>query len=405
MASSKILLYKSKTYKDGSHPICLRLTFERKRSYITIAEVKPKFWDYESNFVKKSHPNAKGINRLIKIKDADAYDLLLDYDSGKSNYTREQIILKLKGGKRTETLPEYLNEYIEELKAKDKYSDAASKTAMKNNIVEFNHDNDDIRFATITVAWLRKLDLHLKKKKNGERTIFNYMNVIRTIYNRAITDGVISRDFYPFSTYKIKMPQSEKIGLDKKEVVAIIKLKITDSKTDAWELAKWTWLLSFAFGGMRTGDVLRMKWVDFKNEQFYYVMGKNNKPVSLPIPDLAKNALKYFKKYKPRSKGYVIPEICKANENDPKDIERKIKNANRWYNEQLKVVAEKAKIKKNLSMHIARHSFGNISGDKISPQLLQLIYRHSDIKTTMNYQQHWLNQEKLNKAITNVIDF
>lgn len=41
-------------------------------------------------------------------------------------------------------------------------------------------------------------------------------------------------------------------------------------------------------------------------------------------------------------------------------------------------------------MHIARHTFGNISGDKIPIQMLQQLYRHSDITTTINYQKNFI---------------
>lgn len=404
MASSKITQFIHKKYKDGTSPICLRLTFERKNTYIQIASVLPNQWDEKKGLVKTNHPNHKGINKQIKLKDSEAYDLLLDYDSGKSNYTRDQIIAKLKGIKRTETLIDYYEDYIEEIKGKNQYNHLSSVKSMKENIILF-HKSKEIRFASITPDWLRKFELYLAQNRKGKRTIFNYLNIIRSMYNRAISDGVIGREHYPFYVHKIKMPTSEKIGLDKEEVDALIKAELKNQPTKSWEFAKWTWILSFAFGGIRSSDVLQMKWKDIKKDRFYYVMNKNNKPVSLPISELAQQALDYFAQYKLKSKGYVIPEMCKANLNDPEDISRKLRNANRLYNKELKDLAKAAKIEKNLTMHIARHSFGNISGDKISPQLLQMIYRHSDIKTTMNYQQHWMNQEKLDDAMGTVMDF
>ena len=36
---------------------------------------------------------------------------------------------------------------------------------------------------------------------------------------------------------------------------------------------------------------------------------------------------------------------------------------------------------------------GNISGDKIPIQMLQKLYRHSDITTTINYQQSFINKD------------
>jgi len=55
-------------------------------------------------------------------------------------------------------------------------------------------------------------------------------------------------------------------------------------------------------------------------------------------------------------------------------------------------------------MHIARHTFGNISGDKIPIQMLQKLYRHSNISTTINYQANFMHKEE-DDAIDKVINF
>ena len=58
-----------------------------------------------------------------------------------------------------------------------------------------------------------------------------------------------------------------------------------------------------------------------------------------------------------------------------------------------KQVAPAAGIEKDLTMHIARHTFGNISGDKIAPRILQKLYRHSNIQTTMGYQSNFIHKD------------
>lgn len=82
----------------------------------------------------------------------------------------------------------------------------------------------------------------------------------------------------------------------------------------------------------------------------------------------------------------------------------RIKTTTRNLNRRLEIVAEKLKIEKKLSMHIARHSFGNISGDKIPIQMLQKLYRHSSITTTVNYQQNFMHKET-DDALDAVINF
>ncbi|WP_282073642.1 hypothetical protein [Polaribacter atrinae] len=55
-------------------------------------------------------------------------------------------------------------------------------------------------------------------------------------------------------------------------------------------------------------------------------------------------------------------------------------------------------------MHIARHSFGNISGNKIPIQMLQKLYRHSWVTTTVLYQSNFI-QEDMDDALDKVVEF
>lgn len=70
----------------------------------------------------------------------------------------------------------------------------------------------------------------------------------------------------------------------------------------------------------------------------------------------------------------------------------------------MKRIASQCVIEKNLSNHIARHSFGNIAGDKIHPLMLQKLYRHSDLKTTLNYQSNFIYRDA-DDAWDSVINF
>lgn len=56
-------------------------------------------------------------------------------------------------------------------------------------------------------------------------------------------------------------------------------------------------------------------------------------------------------------------------------------------------IAEQMELDKPLTMHIARHTFGSMSGDRIPIQMLQKLYRHSDISTTINYQKAFTNKD------------
>ena len=74
------------------------------------------------------------------------------------------------------------------------------------------------------------------------------------------------------------------------------------------------------------------------------------------------------------------------------NVQRKISYAVKRLNKALLHVAKQANITKPLTMHISRHTFGNISGEKIPVQMLQKLYRHSSVITTIGYQANFINK-------------
>ena len=101
---------------------------------------------------------------------------------------------------------------------------------------------------------------------------------------------------------------------------------------------------------------------------------------------------------------FIFPELKLADYSSAKDVYAKTKTATKNINYHLKQVAEKAKIKKKVTMHIARHSFGHISEDKIPIQMLQKLYRHSSLTTTINYQSNFIHKDA-DEALESVVDF
>jgi integrase/recombinase XerD len=101
----------------------------------------------------------------------------------------------------------------------------------------------------------------------------------------------------------------------------------------------------------------------------------------------------------------VFPELkVLENLNDKYTVEKKISFAVSRLNKALKKVRAQAEIDKPLTMHIARHTFGNISGEKIPIQMLQKLYRHSSITTTIGYQANFIHKDA-DDALDAVVSF
>ena len=151
--------------------------------------------------------------------------------------------------------------------------------------------------------------------------------------------------------------------------------------------------MAFYFAGMRISDVLRLKWSDFQNERLHYKMGKNDKAGSLKIPEKAMVLLRKYEAIKDES-DLVFPYLRTVEDfKDKYEIQKKIAFTVKNLNTSLKELAVQLSIDKKLTLHIARHTFGNLSGDKISIQMLQKLYRHSSITTTIGYQSSFIHKD------------
>ena len=117
--------------------------------------------------------------------------------------------------------------------------------------------------------------------------------------------------------------------------------------------------------------------------------------------------LKILEKYDGEKIGendFVFPEMKNTDLCNAKDIFNKTKVATKKFNDNLKSIALKCDISKKITMHVARHSFGNIAADKIHPLMLQKLYRHSDLKTILNYQSNFIHQDT-DEAMESVLNF
>ena len=404
MASVKIVLRKKKN-KQGLYPIAIRVIKDRKTSYVYTGKyINISQWDEENLRVRKSHPNSARLNNSIIKKLLEIDDTLLKLESSDEVVTAQIVKKVAKGNIQPTTFFELAQIYLDDLKKADKYNRHSSDKPRINHFRRFLKKRD-INFVEITVPILKRFQLYLKReRKISERSIINNLVVLRTIFNIAIRDGVVDSKYYPFGKGKItiKFPESLKLGLSKGEVIKL------ESLTYEIGSMKWhslnVWLLSFYFAGMRVSDILTLKWSDFDDGRLHYTMGKNTKSVSLKVPYKAHEILKQYEDQKSVNNGLVFSEFRCIDLENAKEVFRVRKSANKKLNEYLREVAEEIELGKPLTMHIARHTFGNISGDKIPVQMLQKLYRHSSITTTINYQMNFIYKDA-DEALDSVVDF
>ncbi len=404
MASNAKIVVRKKVNREGQYPLAIRITKNRKSTYHYIGHyIDLQDWDDKNIRVRKSHPNSDRLNSLLSTKLSEANKMLIDLQSVQKDISASQIKKQLYSSSESITFFEVAYDFLDELKVNKKLARLSSDKARVKHVLNFTKTNQ-LTFQEINEQFLRKFKSHLHKKYNlSERSIVNNLVVIRTIYNRAIKLGVVDRKLYPFGSDKIriKFPESEKIGLTKSEVIKI------ESATNLNKLeihARNVWLFSFYFAGIRVADVLQIRWSDIYDDRLHYRMNKNSKLISLKIPSKIPLILEYYMEDKQNDNDFIFPELKKADFENPQDVFAKSKTANKKFNKYLKQVADKTEISKKITMHIARHTFGNISEDKIPINMLQKLYRHSSITTTISYQSNFIHKDA-DDALDSVINF
>ena len=415
--------------------MALRITKNRKTRYIFVGQdIFEKDWDASASRVKKSHPNSTRLNNLLLKKLSEAQATILDVETNEENLSTQQIQKKVKRSGSNVSFFQMASERIKNKHLKGTFSVAKAELSILHNLQEFiNLSSFEPKQETIEAIKQRRKDRISLGRKNGSlllddlhtfakneslafeeidsafinkyktfcasflgqktRTITNQLIFIRTVYNTAIKENVVNPKYYPFAgeKEKIRIQSGNKIWLTKEEIQKIEALDL-EKNTSIWH-TKNVWLFSYYFAGVRISDVLALKWSNFVDGRLYYQMNKNEKPVSLKIPDKAKDILDHYKNKKNKKTDFMFPFLKGVNQADKEDIFKKSRNATSLFNKYLKRIADKCGIDKNLSNHIARHSFGNIAGDRINPLMLQKLYRHSNLKTTINYQANFIHKE------------
>ncbi|MBO9565721.1 MAG: site-specific integrase [Niastella sp.] len=399
LMSSVSIIRRKTPYKDGSYAIAIQIIKDRRKSLVTIGRVDADDWDDDKKEVRRCNPNHQRLNNLFRKKLAEATDNALDIETKKPEATSKAIRQKIKPRVGVSFFAQ-ADEYLK-VKEAENYNIYASEKPRLKHFRDFLQ-GQDLAFSDLTLGLLQRFETWLKtvykpkgkkKKRLGERSVVNHFVTIRSVFAFARDQGAVDEKMTPFGKkgFKIVFPETTKIGLSKAEVIALENTEMADPRH---EHARKLWLFLFYFAGMRVSDAFRLKWSDFHDGRLYYKMGKNGKVGSLKVPEQAARILKYYEQFKETKGDLVFPELKGVDLSDQYVTKRtigfKISAIDKFLQE---YVAPAAGIEKSLTLHIARHTFATLAGGAVDIQKLQKLYRHSDVKTTINYQQNFIHED------------
>ncbi|WP_293742022.1 phage integrase SAM-like domain-containing protein [uncultured Pedobacter sp.] len=216
MATAKIVTW-PRPNKDGQFPIGTKIWKNGKPSYIfegyTLASRD--LWDAKKQEVKKSVPNAARLTNYLRKKLSNVTDKALEMETNETAGSAKAIKAEIKP-KEDNNKPIFFkdiaDEYFAEHLACGDFDEFVSDRGRLKSLYIFTKD----RHIAFSLYLESCFNFQSKKKKPlSETTILNHLIIIRTIYNRAITKKIASRDHYPFEKQggiPIKPLKTAKIG-------------------------------------------------------------------------------------------------------------------------------------------------------------------------------------------------
>ena len=107
------VLYTSKTLSNGTQPLMLRLTKNRRIKYISLhISLDAKFWDFDKGRPKRNCPEKERINALIETKTKELQEQIMDFKTSDKEYTLSTLVEKASRKVVRQTVGDYLNAYI-----------------------------------------------------------------------------------------------------------------------------------------------------------------------------------------------------------------------------------------------------------------------------------------------------
>ena len=380
-ASVKLVLRGSKARADGTAPVYLRVTADRKSRFTaTGVYVRPGDWNANRQGVRASHDLAAAFNaRLDRLRN-EAQTAALQTPSA----VAVKAALDGTGG----SLTGYFEGFVAGLDASGKLWEWKKyRTTLAKLRSALGRD---LAWGEVDRPALDRFERHLRlERKNGPNMVRKELTRLRRVYKQAIRDGEVGPAEDPFLVYdKPKGERVERRRLTLDEVGRLAELGPADGLDPASRDAAVRDAFVFAFyaGGMRFSDVCRLRPSDVVGDRVEYRMMKTGTPMSSPLPPpAAEIAGRHAGAAGPD--GFLFPFLRPGDDADGVTLRKRIGSRNAQANAALKRLAVLAGMEpEGLSTHVARHSFADYARTKTGDlYAISKALGHGNLQTTETY--------------------
>lgn len=380
-SSISILFYPKNSAKKSLKPatIYARITVDSRRSEFSTQHKATRKWDSKTGKMSGFSAESRMVNRHlddIRTKVYEIHDRLLRDEKPVS----AQIIRNIYQGKETEQrrLLEFFQEHndgMERLVGKG-YSKGTLQRykAAKTHLVNYLHflqKKGDIPLREIDYQFISGFEHYLKSKKNcAHNTATKYIVNFKKIMRLALAHEFIDRD--PFFHWKSNWKSKEREFLTADELNNLAKKEFSIIRLEQVRDI----FLFCCFTGLAYADIHKLSSENIVRglNGEYWIKTKRQKTKTLSSIPLLPTAERILRKYENHT--------CQKEDDKLLPV-----LTNQKSNAYLKEIADVCGIKKNLTTHLARHTFATTVtlSRGVPMETVSKMLGHTSIKTTQIY--------------------
>ena len=357
-----------------------------------------------SQDLRQSSKSEEKAQAITKRKKAD------EQTGANSTFKRkcivEQNYLTLKTEKtmkKKSNLTLFMKQLIRSLKEEERFSTAHIYQSTLNAFMLFCK-TDAIRFNQMERSRLKQFENHLRNKGCTWNTVSTYMRTLRSIYNKAVDDGLAEEKPRLFRHVYTGVKANTKRALDAKDMSKLLSASLPRPLPQSMKESRAWITLMFLLRGMPFVDLAHLRKTDLQDSVISYRRHKTGALLTVEIPPAAMNLIKRYQNTDSASP-YLLPILSGNRKSEEEYAE--YQHALRKLNYDLKQLAVYCGIKLNVSSYTSRHTWATLAKYcHFSEQLICDALGHSSTKVTETYLKSFKNDEldRANKVIINHIN-
>lgn len=383
-------------------PVVIKLVRGRKHCFIPLAQkVKWEDWNFKKSLLNEKRGTVEEeierqkCNFYIESEVLKVKKILLDFTVMGKEYTLEDVIKSYRHVSSGVYVYDYIRDIADSLEKLGKNGNSNVYRGTMGVLQHFNK-KQDLTFEEVNYSFIKNFEIYLQQKGCKVNTVSIYLRTIRSVYNRAIRDGIVAEEYYPFKKITIRKEKTMKRAIYKEEIAAIRKLNIAASPR--LELARDIFLFSFYMRGMSFKDIAFLKVSNILGDRLYYSRQKTAQKLNIKITEKAREIICKYNDLSDRM-SYIFPLIQYPGKNEY----HQYKNAYREVNRRLKLIGNTLHFHFPLTTYVARHSWASIAKRSGIPiAVISEGLGHDSEKTTQIYLDSFENNvlDAANEIIT-----